>query len=108
MQKKTQEKIDSKLFTTQGEVDKYMKTEVKKFQAKQKKEFQDATQSVANELQKNVLTQYDKSKMTKDEVQNVENNANKRAAVKLGGESKVKYLNNKVKVIHKGKVLPSN
>lgn len=57
-------------------------------------------------MQKNILDKYDKSKMTKEQVNKVENDANSRASKKLNGN--VKYLDGDKPVKYKGEILPTN
>lgn len=97
-----QGKIKNGDFKSQAEVDKYVQNKSKAMGA----EFQKATGNVVGQMQKNILDKYDKSKMTKEQVNKVENDANSRASKKLNGN--VKYLDGDKPVKYKGKILPTN
>jgi RHS repeat-associated protein len=102
-----QKRIDNKEFTSQSQVDKAIKTEKKNadkrinsFAQKKVAEIQSA---VTAGLQKNITDKYDKSKQSDDQIQVIEDDANKRASKKLGGS--IPYLSGKKPVKINGKVL---
>jgi rRNA-processing protein FCF1 len=102
LQKDVDAKIKNKVFKSQDELNKYVATKDAAF----KQKFDKVGVEVLTKMQEGVNKEFDKSKLSQGEVQNIENRVNQKAAVKLN--NKVTYLNGAKPVKHKGKVLPSN
>lgn len=97
---KLNEQSKSGKYKSQKDFDSYANGEIKMLN----QEFEKIVRNILEQMQKKILEKFDKRRLTQNQIQEYEDDANRRAFRKLKG--KMKYFNGEKPVRYKGKILP--